>query len=102
MAKAASHLGSNVPEGARNRSILLDSSLMESSIYDREPTGSCNFGQYEVIRALAGRALWSMRRRGWLWLWLLCGAGGRNQPEIAKANSALLVRLAQYLLSSES
>ncbi|MHC4539282.1 MAG: HEAT repeat domain-containing protein, partial [Planctomycetota bacterium] len=33
--------------------ILLDASLGESSVFDRGPTGSNNFGQYEVMRILA-------------------------------------------------
>jgi hypothetical protein len=33
--------------------ILLDTSLKESSIFDRGPFGSNNFGQYEVARVLA-------------------------------------------------
>jgi len=35
-----------------DRKILLDGSLGESSIFDRCPEGSYNFGQYEVIRIL--------------------------------------------------
>lgn len=35
-----------------DKRILLDGSLNESSIFDRCPEGSCNFGQYEVIRIL--------------------------------------------------
>ena len=34
--------------------ILLDASLQESSVHDRGLRGSNNFGQYEVMRALAG------------------------------------------------
>lgn len=35
--------------------ILLDASLQESSIYDRDLEGSYNFGQYEVLQALIRR-----------------------------------------------
>ncbi len=36
-----------------NHMILLDASLRESSIFDRYPLGTCNFGQFDVIRLLS-------------------------------------------------
>jgi tetratricopeptide (TPR) repeat protein len=39
--------------GVYDKKILLDASLHESSIFDRYSAGSCNFGQYEVIRILS-------------------------------------------------
>lgn len=51
--KARAALDSSALTIPRNKAILLDASLQESSIFDRGPTGSCNFGQYEVIGILS-------------------------------------------------
>ncbi len=52
VAKAVATLGDEMPKTPRRKMILLDTTLMESSTYDRCPTGGCQFGQYEVIKAL--------------------------------------------------
>jgi tetratricopeptide (TPR) repeat protein len=43
----------DIEEPPVSMKILLDASLKESSIFDRGPFGSNNFGQYEVARVLA-------------------------------------------------
>ncbi|MHC4691822.1 MAG: NosD domain-containing protein [Planctomycetota bacterium] len=43
----------NMEEAPVSMKILLDASLKESSIFDRGPFGSTNYGQYEVALALA-------------------------------------------------
>lgn len=52
VAQTRAALGGAAPAPPRNNCILLDESMGESSIYDRELDGSCNFGQYEVLLAL--------------------------------------------------
>jgi tetratricopeptide (TPR) repeat protein len=52
VARALAALGGAAPAPPRSRLALLDESLGESSIFDRNLVGSNNFGQYEILRAL--------------------------------------------------
>ncbi|MDO8587483.1 MAG: hypothetical protein Q7T82_10640 [Armatimonadota bacterium] len=52
VARVRARLGERAPISPREKTVLLDASLGESSIYDRDLYGSCNFGQYEALRAL--------------------------------------------------
>lgn len=62
--KAARALyGATPPDMPRSQKILLDQTQGEASIFDRDHTGSCNFSQWGVIRAL-GKAGYAVHDNG--------------------------------------